>query len=237
LYTTINLLNKNHNERSVISQWFYMVLLKGIFGSQADALLTSIRDVMKNSLSDVHFPLEKIIDRYKGSNKDLRFDNEYIESLLNIRYGEGRCRVLLHLLFPEMNPTEVFHIDHLHPRNHFSNKYLEKLDYIANSPEKLSFYENPEHWDTIPNLHLLNHSQNTSKQDTSLKQWLSHSSNNYTPSMLLVSDENIEFSRFQEFYNERRNALKQRLLNRVFLTTKIDSSPSTMDTDEEILTD
>ncbi|QLU94491.1 DUF262 domain-containing protein [Enterobacter roggenkampii] len=237
LYTTINLLNKNHNERSVISQWFYMVLLKGIFGSQADALLTSIRDVMKNSLSDVHFPLEKIIDRYKGSNKDLRFDDEYIESLLNIRYGEGRCRALLHLLFPEMNPTEVFHIDHLHPRNHFSKKYLEKLDYIANSPEKLSFYENPEHWDTIPNLHLLNHSQNISKQDTSLKQWLSHSSNNYTPSMLLVSDDNIEFSRFPEFYNERRNALKQRLLNRVFLTTKIDSSPSTMDTDEEILTD
>ncbi len=237
LYTTINLLNKNHNERSVISQWFYMVLLKGIFGSQADALLTSIRDVMKNSLSDVHFPLEKIIDRYKGSNKDLRFDDEYIESLLNIRYGEGRCRALLHLLFPEMNPTEVFHIDHLHPRNHFSKKYLEKLDYIANSPEKLSFYENPEHWDTIPNLHLLNHSQNISKQDTSLKQWLSHSSNNYSPSMLLVSDENIEFSRFPEFYNERRNALKQRLLNRVFLTTKIDSSPSTMDTDEEILTD
>ncbi len=237
LYTTINLLNKNHNERSVISQWFYMVLLKGIFGSQADALLTSIRDVMKNSLSDIHFPLEKIIDRYKGSNKDLRFDDEYIESLLNIRYGEGRCRALLHLLFPEMNPTEVFHIDHLHPRNHFSKKYLEKLDYVANTPENLSFYENPEHWDTIPNLHLLNHSQNISKQDTSLKQWLSHSSNNYTPSMLLVSDDNIEFSRFPEFYNERRNALKQRLLNRVFLTSKIDSSPSTMDTDEEILTD
>ncbi|HFL4775325.1 TPA: DUF262 domain-containing protein [Escherichia coli] len=237
LYTTINLLNKNHNERSVISQWFYMVLLKGIFGSQADALLTSIRDVMKNSLSDVHFPLEKIIDRYKGSNKDLRFDDEYIESLLNIRYGEGRCRALLHLLFPEMNPTEVFHIDHLHPRNHFSKKYLEKLDYVANTPENLRFYENPEHWDTIPNLHLLNHSQNISKQDTSLKQWLSQPSNNYSPSMLLVSDENIEFSRFPEFYNERRNALKQRLLNRVFLTTKIDSSPSTMDTDEEILTD
>ncbi len=237
LYTTINLLNKNHNERSVISQWFYMVLLKGIFGSQADALLTSIRDVMKNSLSDIHFPLEKIIARYKGSNKDLRFDDEYIESLLNIRYGEGRCRALLHLLFPEMNPTEVFHIDHLHPRNHFSNKYLEKLDYVANSPKNPGFYENPEHWDTIPNLHLLNHSQNISKQDTSLKQWLSHSSNNYTPSMLLVSDDNIEFSRFPEFYNERRNALKQRLLNRVFLTSKIDSSPSTMDTDEEILTD
>ncbi|ENL2992783.1 DUF262 domain-containing protein [Escherichia coli] len=237
LYTTINLLNKNHNERSVISQWFYMVLLKGIFGSQADALLTSIREVMKNSLSDIHFPLEKIIDRYKGSNKDLRFDDEYIESLLNIRYGEGRCRALLHLLFPETNPTEVFHIDHLHPRNHFSKKYLEKLDYVANSPENLWFYENPEHWDTIPNLHLLNHSQNISKQDTSLKQWLSQPSNNYSPSMLLVSDENIEFSRFPEFYNERRNALKQRLLNRVFLTTKIDSSPSTMDTDEEILTD
>ncbi|HHH5957376.1 DUF262 domain-containing protein [Escherichia coli] len=227
LYTTINLLNKNHNERSVISQWFYMVLLKGIFGSQADALLTSIREVMKNSLSDIHFPLEKIIDRYKGSNKDLRFDDEYIESLLNIRYGEGRCRALLHLLFPETNPTEVFHIDHLHPRNHFSKKYLEKLDYVANSPENLRFYENPEHWDTIPNLHLLNHSQNISKQDTSLKQWLSQPSNNYSPSMLLVSDENIEFSRFPEFYNERRNALKQRLLNRVFLTTKIDSSPST----------
>lgn len=127
-----------------------------------------------------------------------------------------------HCIFcsPEMNPTEVFHIDHLHPRNHFSKKYLERLDYVANSPENLSFYESPEHWDTIPNLHLLNHSQNISKQDISLKQWLSHSSNNYTPSMLLVSDENIEFSRFPDFYNERRSALKQRLLNRVFLTTK-----------------
>ncbi len=115
LYRDINNLAKCHEQRSKISQWFYMALLKGVFGGQADSILISMRDVLRDNIQKTAFPLEAIIERYKATNKDLRFDDDYIESLLNIQHGEGRCRALLHLLFPEMNSTEIFHIDHCIP--------------------------------------------------------------------------------------------------------------------------
>lgn len=43
IYQHINNLAKCHDQRSCISQWFYMVLLKGVFGGQADSILTSMR--------------------------------------------------------------------------------------------------------------------------------------------------------------------------------------------------
>lgn len=77
----------------------------------------------KNNLSESLFPLEHIIKAYEATNKDLRFDDTYIENMLNIQYGEARCRTVLHLLFPELKATEIFHIDHLHPQTMFTKKY------------------------------------------------------------------------------------------------------------------
>src|SRR5690606_17044550 len=131
LFKHINNLAKHHEQRDRISRWFYMALLKGVFGGQADSILKAMRDLLDSHLDEPYFPLEMIIDRFTATNKDLRFDDEYIESVLNIEHGEGRCRALLHLLFPEMNATEVFHIDHLHPQSHFERKRLKKLDYLT----------------------------------------------------------------------------------------------------------
>jgi hypothetical protein len=38
-----------------------MVLLKGVFGGQADSIISSMRRVIKNNLSESYFPLEQII--------------------------------------------------------------------------------------------------------------------------------------------------------------------------------
>ena len=219
LFRQINNLAKLHEERASISQWFYMVLLKGVFGGQADAILTSMRDVLERNLAQENFPIDSIIERYKATNKDLRFDMETVDKLLETQYGEGRCRALLYLLFPEMNVTEVFHIDHLHPKSAFDKKALGKAKFLSDDDQLLGFYSDPVNWDAIPNLHLLNHSQNLSKKDRPLKEWLEDENVNLSPSDLLVDQADLEFSSFKSFCEARRCALKRRLIERVHMSS------------------
>jgi len=72
LFRKINNLAKCHEQRAVISQWFYMALLKGVFGGQADSILSSMRDVLEKHLTDDTFPLPAIIERYKATNNAVR---------------------------------------------------------------------------------------------------------------------------------------------------------------------
>lgn len=235
LYQEINNLAKCHLERSKISQWFYMALLKGVFGGQADSILISMRDVLLDNIPKKEFPLDAIIERYKATNKDLRFDEDYIESLLDIQHGEGRCRALLHLLFPEMKSTEVFHIDHLHPRSAFEKKALKQHFFLQNDPELNEFFSETKHWNSISNLHLLNDSQNLSKNDRPLSKWLNDPNVNLSDVDLLVDGIGLDFESFKDFYEKRRSKLKERLKNRVFLSTQLPLAPIEEDSDEEVV--
>ncbi len=237
LFRTINDLTKNSENRDRIGRWFYMALLKGVFGGQADTMLRGMREILRENLNQPLFPLEKIIERYKATNKDLRFDEEYIDKLLSIQHGEGRCRALLHLLFPEMNVTEVFHIDHLHPKSHFYEEKLKKIERLANDEEQLGFYSDPLHWNTIPNLHLLNDSQNRVKSDRSLRDWINDPNVYLSAESLLVSEADLSFNAFPEFFKERHKALKLRLKDRVTMSERLPLKPSQDDTDEEVVDD
>src|SRR5690554_475927 len=234
LFRKINNLAKCHEQRAVISQWFYMALLKGVFGGQADSILSSMRDVLVKHLTDDTFPLPAIIERYKATNKDLRFDEETLDKLLETQHGEGRCRALLHLLFPEMNVSEVFHIDHLHPRASFDKKLLNKASFLQDDEHLMAFYRNPVHWNAIPNLHLLNHSQNLAKKDRPLKEWLSDQNVHLTPGDLLIENVDLEFTSFKAFYLARREALKQRLISRVYMSAPL-AAESVADSEDEEL--
>jgi uncharacterized protein with ParB-like and HNH nuclease domain len=237
LFRNINKPDRLNDERSKISQWFYMVLLKGVFGGQADSILTSMREVLKSNLSAGVFPLEVIIERYKATNKDLRFDDEYIESMLDIQHGEGRCRSLLHLLFPEMDLSRVYHIDHLHPKAEFNVKKLKKQKFLKDNEEVLAFYSDQAHWNSIANLHLLDESQNRSKQDQVLKDWLEKEKDvhHLSASDFLVSGVSLEFSAFKEFYDTRRAALKKRLISLVFMSRPVEEEQVAEDSDEEVV--
>jgi hypothetical protein len=237
LYHSINNLAKENQQRKVISQWLYMVLLKGVFGGQADMILTGMREVLKLHLHEPVFPLKAIIQKYQGSNKDLRFDAEYLNNLLDIQHGEGRCRALLHLLFPEMNPTETFHIDHLHAKSAFEGKALQSHSFLQVSDVLMAFYADDGHWNSIANLHLLNDSQNMSKKHKPLQKWLASADVVLNNQSLLVDDAiSLEFNQFKEFYMHRRAALLRRLESRVFMTeTLVAMAVAENDFDEEVV--
>lgn len=236
LYLSINNLGKEDEKRESesIGQWLYMVLLKGVFGGQADTILTGMRSVLKENFDTPTFPLEQITEKYKGSNKDLRFDEEYLENLLDIQYGEGRCRALLHLIFPEMKQTEIFHIDHLHPKSAFDKKSLLTHDFLNQSEELMAFYESQTHWNTMANLHLLNDSQNLSKSAKPLAEWVDSEVTVTRPSLLLGESVSLEFDQFREFYTQRRAELKEKLKERVFMTEALPIDVIDDGLDEEV---
>jgi uncharacterized protein with ParB-like and HNH nuclease domain len=231
LYTTINNLANHKEQRDKISQWFYMVLLKGVFGGQADTILSSMKVVLDKHIGNDYFPLDEIVQTYVATRKDLRFDDAYIESLLSTQYGEGRCRALLHLLYPEMNATEVFHIDHLHPKVAFERKSLKEIDFLKSDENLMSFYSDNKNWNSIPNLHLLNDSQNLHKKDKPLMTWVSDEKINI-PSLKNVS---LEFSAFREFYEKRRTELREKLIKRVYMTNDVLLPEDNLEDDGEIL--
>lgn len=235
LFEQVNNLAKCHDNREAISRWFYMTLLKGVFGGQADTILSSMRDVLDEHMENDLFPLNEIVNKYIATNKDLRFDNSYIESLLDTQYGEGRCRALLHLLFPEMIATEIFHIDHLHPKNSFQKSNLKNLSFLKQNDNLLNFYNDPKHWNSISNLQLLNHSQNGSKNDRSLKNWIDSENTQTVLTNLLIDDINLEFSEFKIFYEKRRSKLRDKLIGRVFMSDSPILSTSADDSDEEVV--
>ncbi len=235
LFYSVNNLARNHEQRQKISQWFYMALLKGVFGGQADSILTSMREVLNAHISENAFPLNAIIDRYKATNKDLRFDEEYVESMLDIQHGEGRCRALLHLLFPEMNATEIFHIDHLHPQSSFDGKNLKKHEFLKNDADLLTFFSDMKHWNSMANLHLLNDSQNMSKNDCPLKDWISDPNVHLSTQDLLVEGISLELADFKQFFETRRANMKERLVGRVVMSRSISEDPSPKDFDEEVV--
>lgn len=237
LYMSINNLTKENEQRETISRWFYMALLKGIFGGQADTILSGMREVLRDHIDKPIFPLNEIIEKYKGSNKDLRFDAEYLDKLLDIQHGEGRCRALLHLLFPEMNPTETFHIDHLHAKSCFEKKRLKNHIFLQQDEVLMEFYADPGHWNSIANLHLLNDSQNLSKTVKPLVDWIGRDGVAVSKQSLLVSETvSLKFDQFKTFYDHRRAALKHRLEGRVFMTEAL-AAMGDDDLDDEVVED
>ncbi|MBC3881556.1 DUF262 domain-containing protein [Undibacterium sp. LX40W] len=219
LYVSITNIDLHREERIVLSKWLHMVLLRGIFGGQADGVLAKMQRLITENLSRGIFPLEEIIEAFTATNKDLRFDEAFLRGLIDIQYGDARCRSVLGLLFPEINENLKVDMDHLHPKSAFTKTELSKHKFLQDDSSKLSEFLNPINWNSIANLHLLNESQNRSKQDKSLFAWLSGTNSGVKHSDLLLEEgDSLQFEDFLAFCERRREVLMQRLRSNVVVS-------------------
>ena len=211
LFTEINNPAKHDKERKQIQQWLHMSLLKGLFSGQGDTVLTNLRRIIKDSLANQStFPLNKIIENYRGTNKDLTFDNDFIDRLLKTQKGESSCFSILALLLPDLDYTQALEIDHLHPQSAFSEEKLDSMAFFDNSDSR-SFFENPENWNGIANLHLLNSSLNKSKKDMPLAEWLAKQNGIKAEDLLIPTGTPLAFDAFEEFIKARSSFLRKKL--------------------------
>jgi hypothetical protein len=158
---------KTHEpDREQVRQWVLRSLLRqGIWGSGLDTLLTRIRGAIKDYGSN-GFPRAEIEQAMADVGKSLAFDEETVQGLLKLRYGDRNCYALLSLIYPS-GDTSRRHVDHIYPQAAFTRAKLEKLGCsLDDIPSLIGLAQE------IPNLQLLTPAENESKGDRMPRAWL-----------------------------------------------------------------
>ena len=199
---------KYADDRKMIRKWLIMSLLKRTFGGQPDNVLRPTRDII--SKSHASFPLNEIVEKFKGGTKSLVFDPDDIETLLAYEYREGYTFSALALLYPTLDFRNRFHVDHIFPKSLFQeNKLLQK------GIEQSKIQDYLDSFNDLPNLQLLEGIENQEKLDTDFKDWLhktypseterkDYMVKNYIP------DVDLSLNNFDIFISERERLLRDR---------------------------
>jgi hypothetical protein len=202
---------QHREDREAVRGWLIRSLLKpGIWGAGLDTTLTALRSVIQQH-GDGSFPVAAMEAEMARRGQSLRFDEEEIEDLVDVSYGDRRAFSLLALLYPFVDLRNQFHIDHIFPRAAFQKRSLREAGLSDADIESLTGRVN-----RLANLQLLEGSDNVSKQDTLPHAWIARQ----------MPDEarQAEYRRwhdlpplpedihgFEDFYAERREKLLQRL--------------------------
>jgi uncharacterized protein with ParB-like and HNH nuclease domain len=208
---------KFENDRARIWQWLLRVLLKRTFSGQPDSLYPPLRKLINDANGE--FPLQAIIENYRGSNKSITFSDEDIEALCDLPYGGKFTFSALALLYPELNRNYTFHMDHIFPKKFFGERKLKKYG-IPES--EIEFYMT--NYNNIANLQLLEGNQNKQKSGTDFNEWFtgnfktSTAKGNYKATHHLPEDVDFDFTNFKKVYQQRRKLIKDKftmILNEV----------------------
>ncbi|KMZ55704.1 DUF262 domain-containing protein [Dorea sp. D27] len=204
--------NSTKDNRNKIKKWLVLSLLKKTFSGQPDNVIRPIREIIReNKVLD--YPIDKIIEKFKGTNKSIQFTEDDIdEYLLKLKYGIKETLSTLMLLYPSLDFSNKFHVDHMYPKSKFKKSYLRK---IGVPEDKLDKYINTIN--DISNLQLLAAQLNEEKLNTDFDEWfnkqyknesekIQYRKINYLPEM------DYSYANFLEVMDERRKLMKAELV-------------------------
>ena len=199
-------------DRHEMRNWLRRSLLKrGIWGSGLDSLLSATRDAIRES-SGGAFPSKAVETAMGRRGKNLRFDEEELEDLVDVRYGDPRTFGSLSLLYPFVDvERHHFHVDHVFPKALFSKKRLRKAGVRERDVEEFRGSV-----DGSGNLQLLDGRQNLAKGKLLPTEWLAREfpSDEKRDHYVHIHDlDNLpsRVSGFLEFFKVRRQRMLDRL--------------------------
>lgn len=203
--------SQREDDRKAIKEWLARVLLKGTFGGQPDSIYPAMRDLINQNLGK--FPLQETIQYYKGRRKSISFTEDDVDGLLDLQYGSAKAYCALTLLYPSLNYNFRYHQDHIHPQSFFKKKKL-----IEQNVDKDKVESFLERFNRLPNLQLLEATQNIQKKDKHFAEWLKqvfpseNERNGYLMQNHIKPDQSLEFEDFIDFVENRRNTLKSQFM-------------------------
>ncbi len=157
----------HRDERATIGFFLRRSLLKsGVWGSGLDVTLTALREVLRESAGAI-FPAKLLEKKLASRGRSLTFGPDEIEELLDTRYGDKRVMPLLSILFPSIDLNTHLHVDHIFPRSDLTRPKLRKLGLDPDTADELV-----ERRDELPNLQLLDGTENAEKSAKSPAAWL-----------------------------------------------------------------
>lgn len=177
-------------ERADIHKWLLKTLLMRSFTFGLDTKLQAARRALREC--DVFNSAG--IDKAIGQSSSVTDD--FVEELLSTQYEDRRAFILLSFLYPHLDYSGTdYHIDHIHSVAECERHGIEKMAY-----------------NSLPNLQMLNATENKSKNDTPLRDWIDKQ-NNRTAflNLHLLPDTDFSIERFEDFIRQRREMLRQQL--------------------------
>ena len=217
---------KHSKNRKVIKQWVLSAILLKIFSKSSDNTLKTIRSVFiteNSSESEKPEILYKSLNTYalkKNINifpaKEIKgklAEDWYIsKEIISKRLTETQCGdryslPILSLLYPDHKIGQIdFEQDHLHPIARMPKS-------IKNNPEDKKLYN------SIINLQLLPKSDNTSKNNQSLEDWVSANTKTIGRRKFLkehlIPDVSLAEKDILKFFEKRKNLLIKQLSKRI----------------------
>lgn len=205
--------NQFTEDRTKIRGWLIRSLLKasGIWGSGLDTLLTALRTTIQTTGLD-NFPSAELGRVMAARGKSLSFEDEEIQELLDLEYGDRRTFALLSLLYPFVDLRNHFHIDHIFPKARFTAGRLRKAAVPEDQIENLRELHN-----RLGNLQLLEGAFNNEKRQKLPGDWLKErypSAEEQTNYRQLhdLGDLPDDIGRFNAFYEARRSRLREKIV-------------------------
>ncbi|NLL27216.1 MAG: DUF262 domain-containing protein [Bacteroidales bacterium] len=192
-------------EREIIKKWLHIVLIKKIFGGQADSILTQIRKAFTSDIKNLKIKPEitefPVNDINKNIKKDTTVGDEFIEDLLSSQKDDQYTFSILSVLYPNLDyKNNNFHKDHIHPAASYDNL-------TDGLKEKYGWWT----YNSIYNLQMLDANENMSKKDKSLKEWVDEQTQNFDKEKFLEShlipNVDLELKNFEEYIEKRKELL------------------------------
>jgi hypothetical protein len=205
-------------DRLAVQNWLVRSLVKrGIWGSGLDTLLTRLRRVIDEQ-SQSGFPVTELEHAMSTLGKSLAFDPTEVDELMEMRYGGPRTFSVLSLLYPGLDLTKEFHEDHVFPRSRFTAKRLADAGVTHDQIER---YRTAV--DSLPNLQLLGSVPNVEKQAKLPSDWLASAFPTADQRATYLRDNDLDglplsLADFLDFYAQRRERMRQRLLKTLGVT-------------------
>ncbi len=196
-------------DREIIKKWLHIVLIKKIFGGQADSVLSQIRRTFTDNVLEVkinteitNFPIDTI---FKHIRKDTSVGEEFIEDLLYTQKDTQYAFSILSLLYPNLDyKNNNFHKDHLHPATDFDKLTDEDIEEYG-----------WETYNSIYNLQMLDANENMSKNDINLIDWVEKETNTDNKTQFLnshlIPEIDLNLNNFSEFYDKRKEILMEKM--------------------------
>ncbi|SCQ71591.1 PF03235 family protein [Propionibacterium freudenreichii] len=200
------------DERAAIKNWVLRsLIIPGVWGSGLDVLLRAIRDVIEQSAAR-GFPVADLERVMASRGKSLRGNDEVVDGLLYLRYGDPRTFPLLALMFDHVNTRNQHHVDHVYPTAQLKPGVLRDAGV---GPDERALIVDRK--DRLPNLELLEGLENISKSAKFPAEWVAEampdesSRTAYIRRNLLPPTLPATLADFDAFYQARRDLLRARL--------------------------
>ncbi|MBC6497389.1 MAG: DUF262 domain-containing protein, partial [Alphaproteobacteria bacterium GM7ARS4] len=201
---------KQAQNRKDIMGWLARALHKAFFSFHFDneyPILCELIDTHKG-----RFPLQEMIEKYRGKTKTLSFSEDDIDSILESQYGKKTTYSVLTLLYLGLGEGFVYEQDHIHPRASFTKTSMRKQGF---SDEQIEAFNKQK--DSMANLQLLEKKLHVFKGNKAFDTWLNEEypakekREDFLRRNFIDSEQSLAFKDFPEFIKARRQLLKGEL--------------------------